>query len=385
MEYRAGAERGLTSQHRRGNNMRRTGRNIARGMLSLAALTTAAHAELTLPAMLADGRPVIDLRARYEDVDDHSKALLGEAGTLRARLGYETGTWNNFQLAFDFDQIWTLGGATFNSTRNGKTAYPIIADPAMTTLNRLQLTYTTGLETKITIGRQRLLIGNQRFVGNSGWRQHEQTFDSVSAVNTSLKDLTVTYAYIYRVNRIDGPSMPVPSITAAAATGQASYFKSNSHVFDAVYTGLPGFKLEAYTFLLDLAAPGYAASPAQQTATAKLSTATYGGRADYTLPLSNGLAGKISGEYAHQTNYAANPLFYGLDYWLGEASLSYQGLTGLVGYELLEETAQSVFRRRLLRCISTMVGRICFLPRRSTVWMTVISKQATPFRPAIYR
>ena len=31
-------------------------------------------------------------------------------GTVRARLGYDTGYWNNLQLGFDFDQIWTVGG-----------------------------------------------------------------------------------------------------------------------------------------------------------------------------------------------------------------------------------------------------------------------------------
>ncbi len=312
----------------------RTAWRAVGGVVGFMAVGSAAYAGL--PAFIAQGKPVIDLRARYENVDDASKVPIAQAGTLRARLGYETGTWNNFQLAFDFDQIWSIGGATYNSTRNGKTAFPIVADPAMTTLNRLQLAYSTGFATKITVGRQRLLIGNQRFIGNSGWRQHEQTFDSISAVNTSVKGLMATYAYLYRVNRIDGPAMPVPSGTAPAATGQASYFKSNSHVFDAVYSGFAGFRLEAYTFLLDLAGPGYATSAAQQSATAKLSTATYGGRADYNLPMTGGLVGKISGEYAHQTNYAANPLSFGLDYWLGEASLKYRGLTGLAGYESLE-------------------------------------------------
>src|SRR5271157_3479141 len=95
------------------------------GALGLLVVGGVAHAEPFVPSFIAEGRPVIDLRARYEDVDDASKAVIGQAGTLRARLGYETGTWNGFQLAADFDQVWVIGGATYNSTRNGKTAYPI--------------------------------------------------------------------------------------------------------------------------------------------------------------------------------------------------------------------------------------------------------------------
>ena len=305
-------------------------------VLAFLCSTAAAHAELPLAGIIAQGRPVIDLRARYETVTDNSKTLDANANTIRARLGYDTGYWNNFQLGFDFDQIWTVGGATYNSTRNGKTAYPTVADPSMTALNRLTLTYASDFDTKFTIGRQRLLIGNQRYVGNAGWRQHEQTYDSLSAVNTSITDLTFTYAYLYRVNRVNGPAIPVPSNTNPAATGQANYFKSDSHVMDAVYVGVDNLRLEGYAFLLDLSAPGFATTVPQQTATSRLSTATYGGRADYSFPLGEDVGGKLTGEFAHQTNYANNPLSISLNYWLGEASASYAGLTGLVGYEVLE-------------------------------------------------
>jgi len=305
-------------------------------VLALVCSTMAAHAELPLAGIIAQGRPVIDLRARYETVTDNSKALDANVNTIRARLGYDTGYWNSFQLGFDFDQIWTVGGATYNSTRNGKTTYPTVADPSMTALNRLTLTYASDFDTKFTIGRQRLLIGNQRYVGNAGWRQHEQTYDSLSAVNTSITDLTFTYAYLYRVNRVNGPAIPVPSNTAAAATGQANYFKSDSHVMDAVYIGVDNLRLEGYAFLLDFSAPGYATSAAQQTATSRLSTATYGGRADYNFPVTEDIGAKLTGEFAHQTNYANNPLSISLNYFLGEASASYMGVTGLVGYEVLE-------------------------------------------------
>jgi hypothetical protein len=283
---------------------------------------------------IADGRPVIDLRGRFESVTDAGKTADANAVSLRARLGYETGAWNGLSLQFDFDQIWS--GGAYNSTRNGRTAYPVVGDPSMTVLNRLQLSYASDFDTRFVLGRQRLLIGNQRFIGNSGWRQHEQTFDAVSAVNTSMDGLTLSYAYLYRINRVYGPSPPVPSGSVAAATGQASYFKSTSHVMDGVYSGTPGLRLEAYVFLLDLSAPGYATLPAQVTATSRLSTATYGGRGDYGFALAKGVTAKLSAEFAHQTDYANNPLSFALNYGLGEGSLTWQGLTGTAGYEVLD-------------------------------------------------
>jgi hypothetical protein len=308
-------------------------RLFAFSLLAAWGCTAGARADI-ITDMISKGRPVIDLRGRHEAVDDAGKARNANAFTLRARLGYETGNWNRLSLQADFDQIWSIGEGAYNSTRNGKTAYGLVADPAMTALNRLQLSYATGFDTKFILGRQRLLIGNQRFVGNSGWRQHEQTFDALSAVNNSVPGLTLTYAWLYRINRVYGPEIPVPSNTTAAAAGQASYFKSDSHVMDGVYTGVPGLRLEGYAFLLDFRAPGYATLPAQIAATSRLSNATMGGRGDYTLAIA-GVTAKITGEYAHQTNYRNNPLQFDLNYWLGEAGLTWQGVTGLVGYESL--------------------------------------------------
>lgn len=308
-------------------------RTCAFSLLAALLATTPARAGM-LEDLFSKGRPVADLRVRYESVNDAGKSVDANAITLRTRLGYETGSWNGLSLQADFDQVWAIGDAAYNSTRNGKATYPIVADPAMTALNRLQLTYVSDFDTKFVIGRQQVLVGNQRFVGNSGWRQHEQTFDSISVTNTSVENLALTYAWLYRINRVYGPELPSPANTPAAATGQTNYFKSDSHVIDGVYGGVPGLRLEGYAFLLDLSAPGYATLPAQQLAAARLSTATYGGRGDYTIAFESASA-KLSAEYARQNNYRGNPLSYGQDYWLGEGSVTWQGITALAGYEVL--------------------------------------------------
>ena len=65
-----------------------------------------------------------------------------EAITLRARLGFETGkAWNTSLLA-EGDLLWPLE-THYNSTVNGKTAYPVVADAETYEINRLQLTNTS--------------------------------------------------------------------------------------------------------------------------------------------------------------------------------------------------------------------------------------------------
>ena len=300
------------------------GKSVILGAVLFGLMGSCGAAAQSFGDWLEQGRPVIDLRARYEAVDDKSKNLFAVAPTLRMRLGYESASWRGLGVAFDFDEVVDLASAAYNSTRNGKTAYPTVGDPQMLALNRLQISYAAGFGTKIVVGRQRLQLGDQRFIGNSAWRQHEQTFDAVTLVNTSLENLILTYSYVDRVNRVFGPDDPNP------ATGPAGHFGSDSHLFNAVYSGLPGLKLEAYAYLLKLDQQGPASA---KLATSKLSTATYGARAEYRAALADGLSGQFDGAFAHQTDFAGNPLSLSLDYWLAEGSLFYKGLTGLVGYE----------------------------------------------------
>ena len=168
------------------------------------------------------------------------------------------------------------------------------------------------------------MFADARFIGNVAWRQHEQTFDGVSLVDTSLPATTLTYVYVTRVNRVFGQN---------SAVGR---YDSHSHLLNAVYSGLmPYLKLESYAYLLDL----------RQAPT--LSTATYGARGDGSFNLGDGFTALLNGQYAHQNDYAKNPLNISLSYYLGEAGLGYRGFTGLAGYEVLQGNGTMAFQTPL--------------------------------------
>jgi len=288
----------------------------------------------TVSDALLGGRPTADIRLRYESVSDESRLLTGEGATLRARLGYDTAAWNGLTLSTAFDILVPVGDTNYNTTRNGKTLYPNIGDLPQVALKHLNLSWA-GFDSRVTVGRQRLALGSQRFLASPDWRMHGQSFDAVQLVNNSVDDLTLTYVWIDRVNRIYGDTAPFDTTAVAAATTQAGYYKSDSHVLSAAWTGVPGLKLETYALLLDLASPDYARSVAQRAAAARLSTATIGARAEYDWRFAEGWNARFVADYARQTPYAANPLSFGLDYWLGEGSLSWRGLVGAAGYEVL--------------------------------------------------
>lgn len=171
--------------------------------LMLSVATARAQDAGPLESALAAAKPIVNARLRFESVDQDGLARQAEALTMRTRLGFETGAAWHTSLLAEGDFTWPLLG-DYNDTIDGDLAYPIVADPENHGLNRLQLTNTSLARTTITLGRQRILLDDQRFVGNVGWRQHEQTFDSVRIVNTAVANLTLDLAYLNQVNRVFG-------------------------------------------------------------------------------------------------------------------------------------------------------------------------------------
>ena len=106
----------------------------------------------------------------------------------------------------EFEDIHTLGGMDdYQLPAPPKplaTGDAVIADPEQTELNRVQLRYRGIPRLDLTLGRQRLMWDNQRFIGNVGFQQDEQTFDAFSAAYTGITGLTVNYAYVDHVDGI---------------------------------------------------------------------------------------------------------------------------------------------------------------------------------------
>src|SRR5262245_50085397 len=153
----------------REDDMRSAGEWLMRGIAGCCALQGAqALADLgPIGGAIGETKPIIDTRLRWEDVDQDPITKQAEALTLRARLGFETGkAWDTSLLA-EGEFVWPLK-SDYNSTTNGNTSYPTVADPESYEINRLQLLNTSIPQTTVTLGRQRITLDDQRFVGNVG-------------------------------------------------------------------------------------------------------------------------------------------------------------------------------------------------------------------------
>lgn len=279
---------------------------------AIAVVGRPAWADSPLQEAVSLMKPLLDMRLRYEFVDQDPLAKDANAVTLRTRAGFETGkAWGTSLLA---EMEWVAPISTaYNSTINGKPGYPIVADPKAIGINRLQLTNISLLPaTAITVGRQRINLDDQRFVGNVGWRQNEQTYDAVRFVNKSLDSFTLDATYLNQTNRVFGNFSP-----------QGRY-DGDSFLVNTAYQTSFG-KLTAFAYLLEF----------DQAIAVRDSSQTYGlrfaGTKDYA-----GVKWAYAGSYATQTDYSANPLNYSADYWLVEASGTYAQFMAGAGYEVLE-------------------------------------------------
>ena len=117
--------------------------------------------------------------------------------------------------------------------RNGVTDRPVVADPALTEIHQAYLRFERG-HTTFDLGRREINLGDHRFVGNVGWRQHHQSFDTLSIINTSFAKATLSYSYLDKVHRIFGDSQPMSShlLTASFKAGRAGKLNLYGYLLD---------------------------------------------------------------------------------------------------------------------------------------------------------
>lgn len=279
------------------------------GLIPGAALAQAAAATSATAAVAPPGAFLFDSRTRYEAVRqdglDDADAL-----TTRLRLGWRSPTVSGFTVLVEGEAVQALVD-DFNDTIHGPPTRAVVADPDTLELNRLQVTWTGVPDTEVTLGRQRIVFGNARYVGNVGFRQNEQTFDAVRVTTTAFKPFSLTYAYIDRVHRVFGDDSPVGE------------WRSDSHLIHAE-TPTPAGRLSVDGAWLDFEnAPGQ-------------SSATVGARLAGSRAVAQGWSLNWVVEYARQTEYGANSAQFDLDYGQLAAGVTHGPVTVTLARERLD-------------------------------------------------
>lgn len=286
-------------------------------MKSLAILTLLAGAlsaaeAVSIPDAFAQGTMSLNARLRHESVQQ-SGLKDAAALSLRTRVGFTTAAWQGWKAMLEAENITAADGDSYNQAglNPGGAGRAVIADPESTEINQAWVAFTRG-KTTATVGRQRLVLDNARFVGDVGWRQNMQTYDALVLADKSLDKTTLTYAYLEQINRV---------FSDRHAQGK---WRSDSHVFNASFTGFAAGTLTGYAYLLDF----------KHAATAS-SCATYGVSFSGSRPLAPAVNGTFRAELAAQSDYGSSPLNYQTSYGGLEVGLAGKPGSLTLGYERL--------------------------------------------------
>lgn len=213
---------------------------MIRRMLTAAALSCAcslAAADSTanpLAAALSGGDALVDIRARLELVDETGPTETAVANTVRSRIGYRTAPWGGFSGLVELWDNRVVGPTRYRSSGADRLEYPVVADPEASGLNRAWLEYRAEGRGWLRAGRQRIVRGDARFVGNVGFRQTEQRFDAVSAQLAPHDRVEFFVAWLGGVQRIFGPQHPDPAARARDLMGWLAEASATAGPVDGV-------------------------------------------------------------------------------------------------------------------------------------------------------
>ena len=268
---------------------------------------------------LTSGDANLVLRYRYEFVDQDFNRANGNpftknanASTLLVRLNYKTGSWNDWSGFGEFDYVGELLMRDFNNTVDpNRNQYPVVADPWGSDLNQLYLDYDGLADSKVRLGRQRIILDNQRFVGGVGWRQNEQTYDAAAGTFKGIPNTELFVSYVRQVNRIFGER---------SAVGKDL---SKTLLLNAKISLADGWSVVPYGYYID------------SDSVAAFDTATYGARLSGKIPAGEGSISLI-GELATQSDIKDNPVSYRASYYHFDLLWALtNGLSFGVGFESL--------------------------------------------------
>jgi hypothetical protein len=292
--------------------------------LSLAALSAAITATPVLAAPGApvkiDGDltidPIVDARLRWESVDQPDVGRDADAVTLRVRAGAEVKLHDLSLLAEGEGVLALADGYNAFPFANGassqyRPARSVVPDPETAGLNRLQIAYKVK-GTGVTVGRQRINLDDQRWVGSVGWRQDEQTFDAVRGeARIGPVALDATWSWSQR------------TIFGSEAGPRQSY--DGNFFFGGAEVKAGPLAVKGFAYLLDYDDPLQLAN----------SSKTYGVRATGAFPLGKAAKLDLTASYARQSDWKTTARNYAADYLAGEAGLTFRGLRLAGGYEKL--------------------------------------------------
>ncbi len=235
----------------------------------------------SLVEAVTDGKLLLNLRPRYEYVEQDNKAKEANAFTLRSLLGWKTKSWHDVSATAEGINVTHLGPQRFNDNAALSSPYPLVADPEDTDLNQWFVDYTGIAKTTARVGRQSIKLDNVRFIGNVEFRQVMQVFNAATIDYQGIDGLRVYGGYLFRLKTIAGMQR-----------------KTQTPIVNVRYSFRPGQSIVGYGYWQNQPNTG------QVTGFADNSNRILGVRLDGAHPLGAQWKVQYTAEFAKQDRYA---------------------------------------------------------------------------------
>ena len=204
----------------------------------MSALTTTVSADEGLESILSEGKYSVEVRPRYEFVDQEGIDNQANAFTVRTSIGakFKTLGVDGLGTEIEMTDVRNFGADNYAPETAG---YPVVADGEQTRVTQANISYAQDGFVGM-IGRKGINLDNERFIGTVGWRQMPQTYDLALVGYNGVENLDVQAAYVWQVNRIfdrDLGGLNLPD------------FNTNSVLLHASYKVSPALNLTAYDYM----------------------------------------------------------------------------------------------------------------------------------------
>ena len=189
--------------------------------------------------ILSNGKYSLQIRPRYEFVDEDNTKSNANAFTVRTVLGAKFDTLGVDGLAAELEMT-NVSNFGFDNYAPESAGYSIVADGEQTRVTQANISYSKDGFVGV-VGRKGINLDNQRFIGTVGWRQMPQTYDLVSVAYKGIENLDLMAAYVWQVNRIfdrDLGGLKTPD------------FDTNTVLLHAAYKAAPELTITAYDYMI---------------------------------------------------------------------------------------------------------------------------------------
>lgn len=157
-----------------------------------------------LSTMIEEGKVFGKFNLRYESVQQDNPVDDANALILASNFGFTTGTISGFSATVEVEDNRIVAGVdeyTVGPTGFNLGEYSVVGDPEVTELDQAFIQYKNDA-VQARLGRQMIILDDQRFIGHVNWRHDRQTHDAFSIKYSPTEEFSLYAAFIDQRNRI---------------------------------------------------------------------------------------------------------------------------------------------------------------------------------------